>query len=201
MKPVDITAPVSDLINELQDISSALAIANTPAASIAQDYVDGGDGLMFPAEAWSLIKRKTALFAGYICEITQIELDRLIIGCTKAGMLIASYQPSIGATVYRRPDGSVLGMSVCGRHFCHRDIRPVQSPTLHVQSIGRSKRPEIQWSTDSLPLLSREGGAGEGASAMSSALLAKYFGVPLNIGGPINTALLTDGINRPDSSK
>jgi hypothetical protein len=202
MKPVDIAAPVSDLINELQDISGALALANKPAASIAQEYVDAGDGLMFPAEAWGMIKRKTALSAGFICEITQLELDRLIIGHTKAGMLIASYQNSIGATVYRRPDGSVLGMSVYGRHFCHRDVRPIQSPTLHVQCLGRSKRQSparevIQWSPDSLPLLTREGGAGEGASMMTTAMLAKYFGVPLNIGGPINTALLTGGIETP----
>lgn len=184
---VSVTAPITSLLGELQDISSALASVKAAEMPV----VETDESLGWPAEAWSHIKRVTALSQGDICAISQIDLDRLIINYVRNGILITQYEASIGAIVYRRPDFSVIGMSVGDRHFCHRDVRPMQSPTLYIQALGRSKRPS----------LCKEGGAGEGKSAITSAYLAQYFGVPLNIGGPINTALLTDGINTPDAAQ
>jgi hypothetical protein len=196
---INLTAPVSSLLGDLQDISAALAAEKAPAAAFATAF-DVEQASPFPAEAWNHIKRKTALFAGIICEIDQSDLDRLIVGYTRRGLLITHYQQSIGATVYRRPDGSVVAMTAHGRHFCPRDIRPLRSVTLAIQTVGRANR--IQWTDAALPLLTREGGAGEGASAMTTALIAKYFGVPLNIiDAPINTALFTEGLNVPESNQ
>lgn len=193
---VSVTAPINSLLGDLQDIAATLAAVTAPVVLDEPEMTEG-----FPTEAWNHIKRVTALSTGIICEITQPELDRLIFGYTLRGMLITHYQTSLGAILYRRPDGSVVAMSVRGRCFCNRDIRPIRSATLYIQQVGRANRvrptaESIQWSNEwSLPLLTREGGAGEGPAAYTAAMLAEFFAVPLNIGGPVNTALLTDGVN------
>lgn len=193
-QPVSVTAPITSLLGELQDISSVLASVKAAEMPV----VETDESLGWPAEAWSHIKRVTALSQGDICAISQIDLDRLIINYVRNGILITQYEASIGAIVYRRPDFSVIGMSVGDRHFCHRDVRPMQSPTLYIQAIGRFKRPMQPADyalTSAAPghaaafvPLTKEGGAGEGASDATSRMAMAI-------------ALFTDGINTPDAAQ
>lgn len=130
----------AELVDQLQDISSTLAACAAPEPEILAAYA-APELRPYQVFTIAMARRSFALAQTKIIDCTAAELDQLVTVYAANGWLTTVYR--FGATIYSRPDGSIIAMSVGDRHYCPREIRPIRTVPLSMykQFVGRIRRP------------------------------------------------------------